>query len=91
VDGRHRDAGSNTLEHALLTTLIAAAIIGVGTLGHSFITRSLGGISHPNSPLHGVTAPVTPLGPEPQRVTCLTTSPPMIYSPSPDNVPAACP
>ena len=60
MDGRHPDAGSNTIENALLTTLIAGAIIGAGMLGHSFIARSLSGITDPNAPLRGVIAPATP-------------------------------
>jgi|GEM_PF-4239778 len=44
MHGRRGDAGSGSVEHALLTALIAIAIIAVAALGHSVATRSVNGL-----------------------------------------------
>jgi hypothetical protein len=58
-DGRRWDAGSGTVEHALLTAVIAAAVVGAVALGHNVAARSVG-VLDAKVPVNGIVAPTTP-------------------------------
>jgi hypothetical protein len=55
---RRRDAGSGTVEHALLTAVIAAGVVGVVALGHSVAVRSVD-VLDAKVPPTGIVAPTS--------------------------------
>ena len=57
--GRRRDAGSGTVEHALLTAVIAAGVMGAVALGHSVAARSVD-VLDAKVPANGIVTPTSP-------------------------------
>jgi hypothetical protein len=57
---RRRDAGSGTVEHALLTAVVATAVVGAVALGHNVATRSVD-VLDAKVPMNGIIAPTAPV------------------------------